>query len=138
MKMTQRGRRPTRMALEIGHRLTSYTDGLYIDPMAVREPTFFILTALAKEPLHGYGIMSQVGTLSQGRVRLQAGTLYAALDRLTSEGLICVDHERAVDGRLRRYYRLTDDGRAGLQSEVERLRRNAAVAAAQLRLAGAV
>src|SRR5919106_1583533 len=94
--------------------------------MAMQEPTFFILTALAERPLHGYGIMRAVGELSGGRLKLRAGTLYAALDRLTEDGLLVVDRDEAVDGRLRRYYRLTDDGAAVLQAEVDRLRANAA------------
>lgn len=114
-------------------RLTVYTDSLYIERMSIREPTFFILTALAKEPLHGYGIIRTVEELSEGRVKLQAGTLYAALDRLTGEGHVSLDHEEAVDGRLRRYYRLTDGGRALLTAEVELLRKNASLAAARLR-----
>ncbi|MEV0272466.1 helix-turn-helix transcriptional regulator [Hamadaea sp. NPDC050747] len=106
--------------------------------MAIREPTFFILTALAREPLHGYGIIRTVDELSEGRVKLQAGTLYAALDRLAGEGHVALDHEEAVDGRLRRYYRLTDGGRALLTAEVELLRQNASVAAARLRAIPAV
>ncbi|MCW6007516.1 PadR family transcriptional regulator [Micromonospora sp. CPCC 205371] len=104
--------------------------------MAVQEPTFFILTALAEQPLHGYGVMRAVDELSGGRLKLRAGTLYAALDRLTDDGLVVVDREEAVDGRLRRYYRLTDHGAAQLQAEVERLRANASLAAARLRKAG--
>lgn len=99
----------------------------------MQEPSFFILTALAERPLHGYGVMQAVGELSGGRVTVRAGTLYAALDRLTEDGLLVVDREEAVDGRLRRYYRLTDRGAATLSAEVERLRSNATVAAARLR-----
>ncbi|WP_203703424.1 PadR family transcriptional regulator [Asanoa iriomotensis] len=99
----------------------------------MQEPTFFILTALAEQPLHGYGVIRAVADLSGGRVTLRAGTLYAALDRLTEEGLLVVDREEAVDGRLRRYYRLTDDGAGALSAEVDRLRANAAMAAARLR-----
>jgi DNA-binding PadR family transcriptional regulator len=98
----------------------------------LREPSFFILTALAQRPLHGYGVMKSVGELSDGRVRLGAGTLYAALDRLTADGLLAVDREEAVGGRLRRYYRLTDIGAARLASEVAVLRAAASVAAARL------
>ncbi|MGN9908605.1 PadR family transcriptional regulator [Phytohabitans sp. LJ34] len=99
----------------------------------MQEPTFFILTALAEEPMHGYGVMRAVSDLSGGRLALRAGTLYAALDRLTDDGLLTVDREEAVDGRLRRYYRLTDDGVASLEAEVARLRANASLAAARLR-----
>jgi PadR family transcriptional regulator PadR len=116
--------------------LTAYTDGRYVVAVAVQEPTFFILTALAEGPLHGYGVMRAVSELSAGRLKLRAGTLYAALDRLTDDGLVVVDREEAVEGRLRRYYRLTDHGAAELQAEVERLRANASLAAARLRKAG--
>ena len=98
----------------------------------MQEPTFLVLTALTGEPLHGYGILQQVTALSGGTVVLGAGTLYGALDRLTEQGLIAVEREEAVDGRLRRYYRLTDDGAGRLQTEVDRLRRNAEAAAARL------
>ncbi|GAA1499485.1 PadR family transcriptional regulator [Dactylosporangium maewongense] len=102
----------------------------------LQEPTFLVLTALTGEPLHGYGILQQVTALSGGAVVLGAGTLYGALDRLAEQGLVAVEREEAVDGRLRRYYRLTDEGAARLATEVERLRRNANAAAAGLRRRG--
>ena len=98
----------------------------------MREPTFLILTALAGPPLHGYGIMRQVEALSDGRVKLGAGTLYTALDRLTAEGLATVDHEERVDGRVRRYYRLTEPGGAALHERAAQLQRTAAAAAERL------
>lgn len=98
----------------------------------MQEPTFLILTALAAGPLHGYGIMREVGTLSEGSVTLRAGTLYGALDRLTEQGLIEVDREEAVEGRLRRYYRLADRGAATLATEAARLRRHADAAVTRL------
>ncbi|MFC5291244.1 PadR family transcriptional regulator [Actinokineospora guangxiensis] len=100
---------------------------------ALREPTFLILTALAEEPRHGYGILRDVEQISGGRVRLRAGTLYTALDRLTSDEWVAVDREEVVDGRLRRYYRLTDLGAARLAEEIERVRSTARVAATRLR-----
>jgi DNA-binding PadR family transcriptional regulator len=106
--------------------------------MAVRslqEPSFLILTALAAGPQHGYGIMADVAGISADRVRLRAGTLYAALDRLTAEGLVEVDREEVVAGRLRRYYRLTADGSARLAAEVAVMRAQAGTAARRLRLA---
>ena len=87
----------------------------------MQEPTFLILTALADGPQHGYGIMSDVAQISAGRTRLRAGTLYAALDRLQGEGLIAADREEVVEGRLRRYYRLTDAGRRAAGAEARRL-----------------
>ena len=77
---------------------------------SLREPTFLILTALASGPQHGYGIMTDAAEISGGRVRLRAGTLYAALNRLAAEHLVEVDREEIVDARLRRYYRLTPRG----------------------------
>ena len=103
----------------------------------LQEPSFFILTALAQRPLHGYGVMKAVTELSDGRLHLRAGTLYAALDRLTEDGLLAVDREEAVSGRLRRYYRLTDTGAARLASAVAVLRAAASRAAARLRRRGA-
>ncbi|SCK24359.1 transcriptional regulator, PadR family [Streptomyces sp. WMMB 714] len=101
---------------------------------SMQEPTFLVLTALADAPQHGYGIIGDVERISGGRVRLRAGTLYTALDRLQAEGLIESDHEAVVDGRLRRYYRLTDAGAGRLEVEVERMRANVTIAATRLRL----
>lgn len=98
----------------------------------MQEPTFLILTSLAAGPQHGYGIMTDVTQISEGRVRLRAGTLYAALDRLSTDRLLEVDREEVVDTRLRRYYRLTPAGRARLAAETARLRANVAVAAQRL------
>ncbi|MEE6261489.1 PadR family transcriptional regulator [Plantactinospora sonchi] len=100
------------------------------------EPTFLILTALAERPQHGYGVVEDVLRISDGRVRLRAGTLYAVLDRLRVDGLIEVDHEEVVQSRLRRYYRLTAVGAQRLAEEVARLRRNANAAGARLRRSG--
>ena len=98
----------------------------------MQEPTFLILTALAAQPLHGYGVIQSVTELSTGEVTLRPGTLYGALDRLAEQGLIVVDHEEAVEGRLRRYYRLSDHGATVLAEQAERLRRHAAAAQTQL------
>lgn len=86
----------------------------------MREPTFLILSALADGPKHGYAIIQDAVTQSDGRVRLQAGTLYAALDRLASEGLVHTTGEEVVGGRRRRYVGLTSDGTAMLEREAHR------------------
>jgi DNA-binding PadR family transcriptional regulator len=104
-----------------------------VSKRAVQEVTFLILTALAGGSQHGYGIITDVEEISQRRVRLGAGTLYAALDRLREDGLIEVDREEIVDSRLRRYYRLTNDGSERLAEEAARLRANAQVAIARLK-----
>ncbi|WP_329102853.1 PadR family transcriptional regulator [Micromonospora sp. NBC_01699] len=97
------------------------------------EPTFLILTALAETPQHGYGVIGEVLHISDGRVKLRAGTLYAVLDRLRTEGLIEVDREEVVQSRLRRYYRLTALGAQRLAEEAARLRHNANTAGSRLR-----
>jgi PadR family transcriptional regulator PadR len=99
----------------------------------MQEPTFLILAALAEEPMHGYGVIQEVTELSDGRVTLRPGTLYGALDRLTEQGLVVADHDEVVDGRLRRYYRMTDQGASVLEAEAQRLTSNAEAAVARLR-----
>ena len=91
-----------------------------------------ILTALADGSQHGYGIIKEVAEISGDRVRLQAGTLYTALDRLRADGLIDVDREEVVDNRLRRYYRLTPEGGRRLAAEAARLQANAHAAMKRL------
>ncbi len=106
----------------------------------MQEATFLILTALADGAQHGYGIITEVAQISDGRVKLRAGTLYTALDRLRVDGLIAVDREEVVEGRLRRYYRLTPEGTKVLAAEAARLHANATAALTRLRpgLAGGV
>lgn len=99
----------------------------------MREPSFLILTSLAAGPQHGYGVLTDVARISDGRVRLRAGTLYAALDRLRADGIIDVDREEVVEGRLRRYYRLTPSGAEALAGEAARMRANASVATRRLK-----
>ena len=104
---------------------------------AIQEPTFLILTALAAGPQHGYGIMTDVASISSDRVKLRAGTLYAALDRLRADGIIDVDREEVVDSRLRRYYKLTPTGISVLDAEATRMQANARVAVNRLKMLAA-
>jgi PadR family transcriptional regulator len=98
---------------------------------------FFVLTALADGPRHGYGIVGEAAELSQGRVQLKIGSLYGVLDRLTADGLIEPDREEAHDGRLRRYFRLTQNGRRALAAEAELRAATARVVRTRLGLTGA-
>ena len=104
----------------------------------MQEATFLILTALAAGSQHGYGIITDVAEISAGRVRLRAGTLYTALDRLREGELVEVDREEVVDGRLRRYYRLTPNGADVLAAEAARLQANAGAALSRLKASAAV
>ena len=96
--------------------------------LPLTEATLLILFSLAPGPRHGYAIIKDVQTLSQGRVVLSTGTLYGALKRLLRRGWI----ERADDaepllakgeepGRPRKLYVLTHLGQRVLDAEVERL-----------------
>ena len=135
----KRGRAAQFRDLRITVSLTLYK--VSMTKRAMQETTFLILTALAEGPQHGYGIIQDVGRISGDRVTLRAGTLYGALERLDADGLIGVDREEVVDRRLRRYYRLTDEGSALLAEEARRLQASAAIALQRLgalrpRLAG--
>src|SRR5271168_1612726 len=104
----------------------------------MQEATFLILTALAGGSRHGYGIITDVEQISDGRVRLRAGTLYTALERLRADRLIEVAREEIVNSRLRRYYRLTGTGKEHLAAEAARLQANARVAMSRLEPVGAL
>ncbi len=99
----------------------------------LQEPTFLVLTALLEQSQHGYALLADVERLSQGRVRLRVGTLYAALDRLTREGLVAVESEEVVRGRLRRTYCLTGTGAEAVAAEAERMADLARTARTRLR-----
>lgn len=98
------------------------------------EQVFLILTALAAGPLHGYAIVREVEEFSAGQLRLRVATLYGALDRLGENGLVVVDREEVTNGRLRRYYQLTEEGVRVLTAETQRLAAHARVASARLGL----
>lgn len=83
----------------------------------LRDPTYLVLAALAGGRLHGYGIVREAEAITGEEGRLRVGSLYATLDRLESEGLVEADGDEQVDGRLRRYYRLTPDGARVLSVE---------------------
>ena len=94
--------------------------------------TFQILLALVDSERHGYAIMKEVTTRTEGAVRLGPGTLYGALKRLLEAGLVEEGGERAdpeLGDDRRRYYRLT---KLGLRvARMEALRLDAVVRAAR-------
>lgn len=87
----------------------------------LREPAFWILTCLARGRQHGYTIIRDAADLSGGTVSLAVTTLYATLERLEKDGDVKSDGDEVVDGRLRRYFAITESGTARLEAEVERL-----------------
>lgn len=85
---------------------------------------FHILLALADGEKHGYAILKEVARRTGDKVRLSAGTLYGNLSRLEGEGLIAESNQRpaiGLDDERRRYYRLTEFGRAVAVAEARRM-----------------
>lgn len=82
-----------------------------------------LVLALLGGELHGYGLIGRVADLSDGAVRMGAGTLYGTLNRLVEDGLIVetTDRRPRDDGDRRRYYELTDTGRHVALAELARL-----------------
>src|SRR5437879_1463980 len=85
---------------------------------------FHILLALADGERHGYGIMQEVASRSDGKMRLGPGTLYGSIKRMLAEKLIEESDERPdpeLDDERRRYYQLTQFGQRVVSAEVDRL-----------------
>lgn len=87
--------------------------------LPLTEATFYIMLSLDK-PLHGYGIMQNVATLSDGRVNLGPGTLYGALGKLEKSNMI--EKVAGDEQDRRKNYVLTATGRDVVKLEYERLR----------------
>lgn len=86
---------------------------------ALTEAVYYILLSLMK-PMHGYGIMQNVEQLSNGRVKLAAGTLYGAINTLLEKGWI-VSLPSEKDSR-KKEYQITEQGKQTLEIELIRLR----------------
>ena len=82
---------------------------------------FHILVALGEGERHGYSIMQDVATRTEGKLRLGPGTLYAALKRLAGEGLVKECDDPAGGGERRRVYRITPFGRRVAVAEMDRM-----------------
>jgi DNA-binding PadR family transcriptional regulator len=94
-----------------------------------------VLVALADGEKHGYAVIKEVARRTDGKVQLRAGTLYAVIKRCVEDGLIVESASRpdpALDDERRRYYRLTDRGRAVAVAEADRLAETVAQARAKL------
>ncbi|MBQ9939582.1 MAG: PadR family transcriptional regulator [Oscillospiraceae bacterium] len=86
---------------------------------ALTEAVFYILLSLM-QPLHGYGIMQNVEALSNGRVKLAAGTLYGAISTLLEKGWITALAETG-DSRNKKEYLITELGKQAVTDEIARL-----------------
>ena len=87
------------------------------DQGPMTEAMYYILLSLLR-PGHGYGMMQRVKELSGGRLEMGPGTLYGVLSRMNREGWIVLTGE---EGR-RKNYAITEDGKAALLSEYQRLK----------------
>jgi DNA-binding PadR family transcriptional regulator len=88
------------------------------------QAAFHILVALADQDRHGYAIMQDVASRTDGELKLSPGTLYGSIKRLLDAGLIVEIEEprgRPTDHERRRYYRITKFGREVAQAEADRL-----------------
>jgi len=86
--------------------------------------TFHILLSLYDGVKHGYGIKREVEQRTDGLIRLGAGTLYEAIERLDRSGLIAEARPPAgapKENARWRFYRMTAHGRRTLEAELRRL-----------------
>jgi transcriptional regulator len=77
-----------------------------------------ILKALAWGPLHGYAITNLIRRQSDDALLVEEGTLYPALWRLKSKGLLEAEWGLSENNRKAKFYRLTPEGRRQLRHEV--------------------
>ena len=103
-----------------------------IEVRPLSDQVLWILVSLSRQPQHGYALMKDVESISDGRTRLSTGTLYGALRRLIEQGLI-ETVEGADSSRDKQTYRLAKAGRARLETELERLQHVVRTAASHLR-----
>jgi DNA-binding PadR family transcriptional regulator len=95
---------------------------------------FHILLALADGEKHGYAIMKEVESQTEGRIKMGPGTLYGSIKRMLSAGLLQETADRPdpeLGNERRRFYRLTGVGEKALR--VESTRMEQAVSAAKLK-----
>lgn len=86
--------------------------------LPLTETTTYILLALT-QPLHGYGAIQKITELSDGAVKVAAGTMYGAIENLLKLGWI---HEVPSTDKRRRVYEVTAQGQDILRQEIQRLR----------------
>lgn len=89
-----------------------------------------VLRVLAEGPTYGYAIALRLADAGLGTVK--GGTLYPLLSRFERDGLVTVDWRAGEGGPGRKYYLLTDPGRAALRAEGDRWSRFAALTTAHL------
>jgi PadR family transcriptional regulator PadR len=91
-----------------------------------------ILKAVSLKPLHGYGVLLRIKQISKDALEIPQGSLYPALYRLETQGLIDAEWGQSDNGRRAKFYTLTTDGRRRLREETAGWNRLAAAIAAAL------
>jgi DNA-binding PadR family transcriptional regulator len=79
--------------------------------------TPLVLAILAESESYGYAILKRVRALSEGELEWTDGMLYPLLHRLLRLGYVTTEWRTPPAGRRRRYYAITDEGRAALASQ---------------------
>lgn len=79
--------------------------------------TPLVLGILAEEESYGYAILKEVAERSGGRLEWTEGLLYPLLHRLERLGYVASVWRAPTGGRRRKYYRITDEGRAELAEQ---------------------
>lgn len=92
-----------------------------------------ILKTLSVGTLHGYGIAQHIKRLSGDALTVEEGSLYPALQRMTTKGWITSEWKKSPTGRQARYYRLTTAGRKQLGVETSAFERSIAAITRVLR-----
>lgn len=93
-----------------------------------------VLKTLSLGPQHGYGIATQIATVSSDALRVEEGSLYPALHRMEQSGWISASWSTTENNRRARMYRLTRAGEKRLAEEEEKWLRLAAGVRKVLRL----
>ncbi len=91
---------------------------MHIDKdLVAASSTPLVLSILAGGESYGYAILKRVRVLSGGELEWTDGMLYPLLHRLRRLGYVTTEWRTPPEGRRRRYYMLTDDGRAALADQ---------------------
>lgn len=99
-----------------------------VDPrnfLPLRPVDLQLLLALSDEERHGYGLVQEIASRTEGLVVLDPGNLYRVIKRLADDGLVAESEHRAAPdlaNERRRYYKLTPLGGRVLGAELDRLR----------------
>ena len=124
MAAAHRGSSPLDTLNERRNNLTSHLASLKhaVDKLDIPQGTLdlMILTILAREPMHGYGISQRLAVLSHDQFRVNPGSLFPSLYRLEEDGKLKAEWRATENSRRAKYYRLTASGRRQLEQHRER------------------